>query len=187
MGVYNKQLNSIYGERFGYFGQPNNKGEDWFEVFKSIVGDAISDAQQLSVDLKISGEYILELLERDKSYFEEVKVPRFVHWDLWAGNIFVSDGKITGLIDFERCLWADELMEVGFRTYGYNQKFFQGYGIENLNNNQLIRAKWYDVYLFLICSIEGTYRNYETRDIYNWGTDMLKKWITEFEERKIQV
>ena len=95
MGVYNKQLNSIYGERFGYFGQPNNKGEDWFEVFKSIVGDAISDAQQLSVDLKISGEYILELLERDKSYFEEVKVPRFVHWDLWAGNIFVSDGKIT--------------------------------------------------------------------------------------------
>jgi Predicted aminoglycoside phosphotransferase len=187
MGIYNKQLNSIYGERFGYFGQPNKKGEDWFEVFKSIVGDAISDAQQLSVDLKISGEYILELLERDKSYFQEVKVPKFVHWDLWAGNIFVSDGKITGLIDFERCLWADELMEVGFRTYGYNQKFFQGYGIENLNNNQQIRAKWYDVYLFLICSIEGTYRNYETRDIYNWGTDMLKKWITEFEERKIQV
>lgn len=187
MGIYNKQLNSIYGERFGYFGQPNKKGEDWFEVFKSIVGDAISDAQQLSVDLKISGEYILELLERDKSYFQEVKVPKFVHWDLWAGNIFVSDGKITGLIDFERCLWADELMEVGFRTYGYNQRFFQGYGIENLNNNQQIRAKWYDVYLFLICSIEGTYRNYETRDIYNWGTDMLKKWITEFEERKIQV
>lgn len=187
MGIYNKQLNSIYGERFGYFGQPNKKGEDWFEVFKSIVGDAISDAQQLSVDLKISGEYILELLERDKGYFQEVKVPKFVHWDLWAGNIFVSDGKITGLIDFERCLWADELMEVGFRTYGYNQKFFQGYGIENLNNNQQIRVKWYDVYLFLICSIEGTYRNYETRDIYNWGTDMLKKWITEFEERKIQV
>lgn len=187
MGVYNKQLNSIYGEQFGYFGQPNKQGENWFEVFKSIVGDAISDAQRLSVDLKISGEHILELLDRDKSYFEEVKVPKFVHWDLWAGNIFVLDGKITGLIDFERCLWADELMEVGFRTYGYNEKFFQGYGIENLNDNEQIRAKWYDVYLFLICSIEGTYRNYETKDIYNWGTDMIKKWITEFEERKIQV
>jgi fructosamine-3-kinase len=183
MGIYNKQLNSICGERFGYFGQPDKQGENWFEVFKSIVSDAIYDAKRLSVDLKTSGEHILELLDRDKSYFEEVKIPKFVHWDLWAGNIFVSDGKITGLIDFERCLWADELMEVGFRTYGYNEKFFQGYGIENLDNNQQIRAKWYDVYLFLICSIEGTYRNYETEDIYNWGTDMLRKWIVEFEQR----
>lgn len=183
MGMYNKELNFICGERFGYFGQPDKQGENWFEVFKSIVNDAIYDAKRLSVDLKISGEDILKLLDRDKSYFEEVKVPKFVHWDLWAGNIFVSDGKITGLIDFERCLWADELMEVGFRTYGYNEKFFKGYGIENLDNNQQIRTKWYDVYLFLICSIEGTYRNYETEDIYNWGTDMLKKCITEFEQR----
>ena len=183
MGTYNKQLNFIYGERFGYFGQPSKQGENWFEVFKSIVQDAINDAKELSIDLKISGEHIMELLDRDKSYFEEVKVPKFVHWDLWAGNIFVFDSKITGLIDFERCLWADELMEVGFRTYGYNKSFFQGYGIENLDNNQQIRAKWYDVYLFLICSIEGTYRNYETMDIYNWGTDMLKKWISEFEQR----
>lgn len=187
IGVYNRQLNSIYGERFGYFGQPDKQAENWFQVFKSIVRDAIYDAKRLSVDLKISEEHIFDLLERDKSYFEEVKVPKFVHWDLWAGNIFVLDGKITGLIDFERCLWADELMEVGFRTYGYNEKFFQGYGIENLNNNQQIRAKWYDVYLFLIWSIEGTYRKYETKDLYNCAADKLKKWITEFEERRIQV
>jgi aminoglycoside phosphotransferase (APT) family kinase protein len=185
MGVYNRQLNSIYGEKFGYFGQPDKQGENWFEVFKSMVRDVIYDAKRLSVDLKISVEHILELLDRDKSYFEEVRVPKFVHWDLWAGNIFVSDGKITGLIDFERCLWADELMEVGFRTYEYNERFFQGYDIDNLKNNQLIRVKWYDVYLFLIWSIEGTYRKYETKDLYTCGTDMLKKWITEFEERKI--
>lgn len=84
-------------------------------------------------------------------------------------------------------MWADELMEVGFRTYEHKESFFQGYGMENLNNSQQIRAKWYDVYLFLICSIEGAYRKYETKDLYNCGTDMLKKWITEFEERRIQV
>lgn len=33
IGVYNKKLNSIYGERFGYFGQPHKQGENWFEVF----------------------------------------------------------------------------------------------------------------------------------------------------------
>ncbi|WP_243156082.1 phosphotransferase [Clostridium sp. C2-6-12] len=185
MGIYNKKLNFICGERFGYFGQPDKQGENWFEVFKSMIRDVIYDAKRLSVDLKISEEHILELLDRDESYFEEIKIPKFVHWDLWAGNIFVSDGKITGLIDFERCLWADELMEVGFRTYEYNAQFFQGYGMDNFNNNQQIRAKWYDVYLFLIWSIEGAYRKYENNDLYNFGTDMLKKWITEFEERSI--
>ena len=29
MGIYNKQLNSICGERFGYFGQPDKQGENW--------------------------------------------------------------------------------------------------------------------------------------------------------------
>lgn len=183
IGMYNKQLNSIFGERFGYFGQPSKQGENWFEVFKTIVKDAIDDAKRLDIDLKVSGEYIMELLDRDKRYFEEVKIPKFVHWDLWAGNIFVLNGKITGIIDFERCLWADELMEVGFRTYGYNKEFFKGYGLENLDDIQKIRAKWYDVYLFLVCSLEYKYRNYETMDIYNWGTDMLKEWITEFDKR----
>lgn len=182
-GMYNKQLNSMCGERFGYFGQPSKQGENWFTVFKSMVQDAIDDAKRLDIDLKVSGEYIMELLDRDKSYFEEVKIPKFVHWDLWAGNIFVSDGKITGIIDFERCLWADELMEVGFRTYGYNKEFFKGYDLENLDDKQIIRAKWYDVYLFLVCSLEYKYRNYETMDIYNWGTDMLKEWISEFKKR----
>lgn len=183
IGMYNKQLNSICGEKFGYFGQPSKQGENWFEVFKSIVQDAINDAKRLDIDLKISGEYIMELLDRDKRYFEDVKIPKFVHWDLWAGNIFVLDAKITGIIDFERCLWADELMEVGFRTYGYNIHFFKGYDLENLDDKQKIRAKWYDVYLFLICSLEYKYRNYETMDVYNWGTDMLKEWIAEFEKR----
>lgn len=86
--------------------------------------------------MKVSEEYIIELLNKDKSYFEEVKVPKLVHWDLWAGDIFVLDKNITGFTNFERYLWADELMEVGFRTYGYNKYFFQGYGIDSLNDNQ---------------------------------------------------
>ena len=30
-------------------------------------------------------------------------------------------GRIPGVIDWERCLWADPLMEVGFRTYDGNK------------------------------------------------------------------
>lgn len=88
IGMYNRQLNSICGEKFGYFGQPSKQGENWFEVFKSIVQDAINDAKRLDIDLKISGEYIMELLDRDKRYFEDVKIPKFVHW-IYGLGIFL--------------------------------------------------------------------------------------------------
>ncbi len=82
VGVYDKQLNCIHGEKFRYFGQPTKQGENWFEVFKNMIMDAIDDSERLNIDLKISGEHIIEILNRDKNYFEDVKIPRFVHWDI---------------------------------------------------------------------------------------------------------
>lgn len=98
---------------------------------------------------------------------------------MWAGNVFVNKGIITGLIDFEKCLWADELLEVGFRTYEYNEDFFEGYGAEKRTKSQQVRTRWYDIYLFLIASLECDYRNYDTRDTYNWATEMLKEALNE--------
>lgn len=54
---------------------------------------------------------MMELLDRDKEYFNEVTKPKLFHWDLWA----------------------DELMEVGFRTFADNNDFLNGYGIELTN------------------------------------------------------
>lgn len=178
-GRYNAIINKITGEKFGYYGQEDRQGANWFQVFMSMIKDAINDANALEIDLQTAPELIINLLERDKPYFDEVVIPRFVHWDLWAGNIFVNNNIISGLIDFERCLWADELMEVGFRTYGYSEEFFQGYGIEQLSEKQKVRAKWYDIYLFLIAALECDYRHYENRDTYQWSTHMIKEWITK--------
>lgn len=57
------------------------------------------------------------------AFFDEVTVPRLVHWDLRAGNVLVEQERITGLIDFERCLWGDVRMEVGFRTFARDPFF----------------------------------------------------------------
>jgi fructosamine-3-kinase len=179
LGRYNKELNNITNNKFGYYGQADKQGNNWYEVFKSMIGDTINDARKLNIDQKVDSKVIFELLEKDKEIFEEVTTPKFVHWDLWAGNVFVKDGNITGLIDFERCMWADELLEVGFRTYGYDENFFRGYGITELTENQKRRAKWYDIYLFLICSLECDYRFYDTRDTYEWATGMLIQWVEE--------
>jgi aminoglycoside phosphotransferase (APT) family kinase protein len=187
LGSYNATLNKIVGKKFGYYGQLKKQGDNWYEVFKSMIEDCIHDANVLQVDIQVNVNQISYLLEKDKDNFCEVTIPKFVHWDLWAGNIFVKDNKITGLIDFERCMWADELIEYGFRTYLYDKNFFRGYGIQELSENQKIRAMWYDIYLFLYISIEGYYRKYDTNDAYHWGTNMLKEWIKKIEERHLEI
>lgn len=169
LGEYNAKINSITGESFGYYGQPEKQDKNWYKTFSSMIEDEINDAKALNIDIGVNPDTIIELLNQHKSIFEEVTIPKLVHWDLWNGNIFVENGIITGLIDFERCLWADELMEVGFRSHNSDENFLKGYGITALTNNQKLRVKWYDLYLFLICSLECDYRHYPDYGIYNWA------------------
>lgn len=169
LGQYTRQLNRIEGERFGYYAQPDRQGGNWYEVFRDMIRDPFADAQRKQIVMPVGEEWALELLERDRDIFEAVKTPRFVHWDIWAGNVFIADGKVEGIIDFERCLWADALMEVGFRNYEYNKAFYEGYGIEGLTAEEKRRARWYDVYVALLWCLETDYRGYDNRDFYDMG------------------
>lgn len=175
IGVYTAMLNGITGSSFGYYGQKDKQGKEWYPVFRSMLQDEFDDAERMKVRLPLEKEAVLALLEQDEALFEEVETPRFVHWDIWAGNVFVKGGRIEGIIDFERCLWADPLMEVGFRIYECDEAFFDGYGIQKLTAEQARRARWYDIYLFLIMAQECDYRQYEGRDSYEWACGMLEK------------
>lgn len=176
VGEYTKELNQITGTKFGYYGQPDRQGSDWYTVFEEMLEDAFCDAERKEIAVPVEKEKMFALLKKDKAYFEEVTTPKFVHWDIWAGNVFVDKGEVTGIIDFERALWADELMEVGFRTYEYNESFFAGYGREELTESEKRRALWYDIFLFQIARLECDYRQYDNRWAYDWSGEMLLKW-----------
>lgn len=178
-GRWNRKINEIKGSKFGYPGQPALQGDNWHQVFALMTKLAFSDGERLSIDLKISREQLFKDLDESKEIFDEVKVPSLVHWDLWDGNIFVKDNRITGLIDWERSLWADPLMEVGFRTYGTDRDFYKGYGIDRLSEKEYLRALWYDVYTMLLVSQECDYRQYETRDMYDWASGHLADKFNE--------
>lgn len=179
IGKNTKELNQLFNTKFGYYCQEDKQGTNWYEVFKSMLEDTYADAARKNVNIPVEKQQLLALLEKDKAIFDEVAQPKFVHWDIWAGNVFIKDKNIVGIIDFERCLWADELMEVGFRTYGSEKGFFDGYGITQLTKTQEKRAKWYDIYLLLIVSLECDYRKYDTMDSYHWACEMLEKWVYE--------
>lgn len=177
LGQYTRQLNGIEGERFGYYAQPDRQGENWYEVFRSMIRDIYADARRKDIAMPVEESITLELLERDRALFEAVKTPRFVHWDIWAGNVFIADNRIEGIIDFERCLWADALMEVGFRNYEYNKAFYDGYGIEGLTGEEKRRARWYDIYVALLWCLETDYRGYDNRDFYYMGCRAVREGI----------
>ena len=173
IGALNRSINEITGTKFGYYGQEDKQGTSWYKVFYSMLKDVIHDAHRKSIPLPVEEQELVSLLENDKRIFEEVTIPRLIHWDLWAGNVFVKDGEITGLIDFERCLWGDIFLEVGFRSCFQDKSFLKGYGIGDLSEAEQRRIIWYDIYLFIICCLECDYRGYDTRDAYQWGSSML--------------
>lgn len=170
LGRYNAQINGITGESFGYFCQPEKHSADWHTAFSTIIRDALNDAKAMSIDIGVPYGAVAALLPHFTDCFREVRTPRLVHWDLWDGNVFIKDGQISGLIDFERCLWADCLMEVGFRSSNQDRDFLKGYGIGAFTEKQKARILWYDLYLFLISSLEYDYRKYPDDGILRWAS-----------------
>lgn len=176
VGKICRRINAIECPRFGYPGQPEFQGGEWYPVFRKMLCAGIEDARCGNVDLKIDTGWLLDELERERRIFDEITTPQLVHWDCWDGNIFVKDGRVTGLIDWERALWADPLMEVGFRTYAQDSDFITGYGI-TMTESQKRRALWYDIYLMVLVSLECEYRQYETMEMYDWASGVLVEQV----------
>ncbi len=179
VGSINKLINQITNDFFGYPGQKALQGKEWFYVFTAMIKAVILDAEKENIDLTISSNDLLDLLKKDRRIFQSILTPRLVHWDIWDGNIFIEDGELTGIIDWERCLWGDPLMEVGFRSYSQSTDFLRGYGIEEFTEEEKRKILWYDLYLLMIVAQEHVYRGYETADSYNWATTLLREKYTE--------
>ena len=185
LGALNKEINQITNDSFGYPGQKALQGKNWFDVFAGMIKAVILDAEKESIDLTISVEELIELLQRDSKIILNVLTPQLVHWDIWDGNIFIEDEKIIGLIDWERCLWGDPLMEVGFRSYAQSVDFLRGYGIGEFTEEEKRRILWYDIYLLMIVAQEPVYRGYETADTYHWATALLREKFIQIKESPV--
>lgn len=178
VGRLNREINRIVGDRFGYLEQPDPFRRGWKEVFIDMISDILEDGEKINISLGIDYNEVRSLLHKAEYALEEVEQPVLVHWDLWEGNIFVKDGKISGIIDFERSMWADPLMEYGFRHHSIDEQYIKGYGT-NLRSIAPVRALLYDIYLYLILIIETKYRNYPNDWQINFALKELKAVIDE--------
>lgn len=69
IGKYNAQINNITGKKFGYYGQKDKHGENWFEVFVGMIRDTINDANAMNIDIGVEPDLIMKSIMRDKEFF----------------------------------------------------------------------------------------------------------------------
>ncbi|MDQ0112405.1 phosphotransferase family protein [Paenibacillus harenae] len=183
LGVYNRRINELVGERFGLYADSDDEqgnGGSWRETFHKLILSVLEDGRAADVALPVDYDTIEHEVAARLDCLDEVTVPRLVHWDLWDGNVFVEDGRITGIIDFERALWGDPLMEVYFGRFNHSTGFLQGYGIGELTSAEKNRKALYSLYLDLILAIECAYRLYEDGGHIAWTRDNLAQGWQQF-------
>ena len=167
LGAILRDLNELRGEWFGYAGNAALRASAWRPAFLAIVESVLDDAARKSVRFDRPAHEIRALVDAHAPSLDEVREPRLVHWDAWDSNIFVAQGRVCGLIDFERALWADPLMEALFRALSWTgvTDTMRGYGKTTFSDDEQRRCWLYTLHLGLVMQTECAYRAYPTDDI----------------------
>ena len=113
LGVLLGRIGTVTGDAFGYPQQPALQAPTWRAAFTAIVEALLADAGQGGVP-GIPADRVRAALATHAAALDEVTTPRLVHTDLWPGNLFVdpATGALTGVIDPERALWGDPVLDL---------------------------------------------------------------------------
>lgn len=180
LGRYNRRINEIKGEQFGYFSEQKQRYSTWKEAFMNLLEDILTDGEEAGITFSINYPELRRLIEEKSDVLDDVKEPVLVSWDLWDGNVLVHAGRITAIIDFERSLWADPLMEHYFSHFNYTPGFVKGYRHAITTGSELKRRSLYDLYFDLVLRIECAYRQYDNQEHVNWTIHNLEEGIKRF-------
>ncbi|MFN8530271.1 MAG: phosphotransferase [Anaerolineae bacterium] len=185
IGAIIREINGFTGTYFGYDGNPALRGDTWQEAFIKIVESVLEDGVRKNADyFGFSVETIRAAIHKHAASLASVTEPRLVHWDAWYLNFFVNEGKVSGIIDFERALWADPLMEAQFRSLAFEgvSESMRAYGKTTFTHDEDVRCHLYTLHLALVMKTEGYYRNYDTDEVSNIAGMLLVpalQWLQE--------
>ena len=172
IGEISRRLTEITNSEFGFLGD-KRRFRSLYDFTRVMLENLLHDAERRKVDIVYRAEDFLTRLEKDKPAFEGIMPATLVHWDMWEGNVFVHNGHVSGIIDWERAMWGEAFMDDRFRYHTRNKSFLAGFGQAAFTGDEIRRIRWYDIILYLTMMIEVYYREYETEDQYFWAKDQL--------------
>lgn len=93
------------------------------------------------------------------------------------------DGELVCIIDHERALFGDPLIEVGFAgllslSFGDSTAFLRGYGRGPLTASEEVRRRLYMLHVGLIMTIETVYRGHTDQDQYDRARECVDEAMT---------
>ncbi|MFE6964790.1 phosphotransferase family protein [Agromyces sp. NPDC057679] len=151
----------------------------------------LADARRFDVGLPVDARVLRERLHEASDAFDEVVAPTLVHFDLWDGNLLARDGRITGVIDHERAMWADPTADLPSRylmravpaAVDADEEFRRAYaaasGAEPMPGAAArTRARLWTAYLALVMTVEAAPRAYSG----SWFEEhdrAVRRWLVE--------
>lgn len=175
IGQIIREVNSFRGSFFGYDGNPELRADTWKAAFLKIMDSVFADAASKQVAFDYAEPALRAAVDKHIAALDEVTTPCLVHWDAWNPNFFVRGGHVTGIIDFERALWADPLMEAQFRAlaWGGVSESLRGYGKTEFTPNEQRRCWLYLLHLALVMHVECYFRHYGSDEIFNKSRELI--------------
>jgi aminoglycoside phosphotransferase (APT) family kinase protein len=180
LGGYLARLHRIGNPRalFGYPAVPQLSAPTWPDAFTAMLGALIDDANRYRVALPVGDEELRAAVQRNSSALAEITTPALIHFDLWPGNILISPPdqatapRINGLIDGERVIWGDPLMEfIGADVFGRADRdpdlrtgYLEGGGTIAEDAQARRRLALYHLYMQLLLLIEVAPRGYSDEE-----------------------
>ncbi|EPS40592.1 hypothetical protein H072_5566 [Dactylellina haptotyla CBS 200.50] len=159
IGQHARRINRIHNSHFGLAGGAGSKKmyTTWRSAFLSMFETVMRDAEDLFISVPY--EVLRWHVGRLAYALDDVKVPQLVCYDLCDAQRAIVDertGRLNGLLDFERAVWGDPLMESAFRDPSL--AFLNGYGGSPLGApNARPRVLLYSLYYYLQAVVEVYY------------------------------
>lgn len=175
-----RQINAQTRVGFGLAAPSAPVFDRWSDAFVQMVDDVLADGEAAGVTLPVAADRIRAVVSDAAGLLDEITEARLVHWDLWDGNVLVDPGsmQVTGLIDFERAVWGDPVMELQFRAAAADPAFADAYGSRPMDAPGAPRRRLlYDLYLFVVMSVEVAYRHYPTDDMARYARHHLDQTL----------
>lgn len=190
--------------RFGYPAVDELSGSTWPDAFAAMIGAILDDADRFDAALPLPSADIRKVAQRHADALAAVDTPALVHFDLWPGNVMITgseaadqDGggaaalRISGLIDGERMIWGDPLMEfVGMDVFGRADQdpditagYLRAGGVIEAGEAAERRLALYHLYMQLLLLIEMTPRGYTDPGYLEWFNSECPKRIIAAAER----
>jgi aminoglycoside phosphotransferase (APT) family kinase protein len=177
LGRYLRAINDIHSDQFGRVAPTATRHASWRDAFTELWSGLLADGQRKSVELPVSYGELEKAFETATPACDAVTEARLVYWDLWDGNVLidVTAGIVTGMLDLERALWGDPLMEMQFGPHDERADVLTAYGpMERETSGARLRRAAYTLYLHLVMATEGVYRQYPDDFLGDWARGQLK-------------